>query len=212
MFILMPNSEITEQQLFELPAINIKLFDSNGNIFLNHDINLSTIDFNSTTLKQTKPYAISVYDIPSSCICLITPLFDKNAFKCHNDAVLDGNIELFTTTENGIVDTDINNYNSLLWNTPTDTFDISIIFDDSDISGGSSGGGGGGGTSNYNQLSNKPQINNIELSGNKSLSSLGIQSALTFDSSPVQDSTNPVTSGGLYEVIGDINSVLEGVL
>ena len=35
-------------------------------------------------------------------------------------------------------------------------------------------GGGGGGTSNYNNLSNKPQVNSITLSGNKSLSDLGI--------------------------------------
>lgn len=34
--------------------------------------------------------------------------------------------------------------------------------------------GGGGGTSNYNQLSNKPQINSVELSDNKSLHDLGI--------------------------------------
>lgn len=33
---------------------------------------------------------------------------------------------------------------------------------------------GGGGTSNYNQLSNKPQINDVELTGNKSLHDLGI--------------------------------------
>lgn len=39
------------------------------------------------------------------------------------------------------------------------------------------GGGGGGGTTNYNSLSNKPQINSVELSGNKSLSDLGIASA-----------------------------------
>lgn len=35
------------------------------------------------------------------------------------------------------------------------------------------GGGGGGGTTNYNQLSNKPQIGGVTLSGNKSLSDLG---------------------------------------
>ena len=35
-------------------------------------------------------------------------------------------------------------------------------------------GGGSGGTSNYNQLSNKPKINNVELSGNKTLAELGI--------------------------------------
>ena len=33
---------------------------------------------------------------------------------------------------------------------------------------------GGGGTSNYNSLTHKPQINNVELSGNKTLSDLGI--------------------------------------
>lgn len=36
---------------------------------------------------------------------------------------------------------------------------------------------GGGGTSDYTQLTNKPQINSVELSGNKSLSDLGIQPA-----------------------------------
>lgn len=38
------------------------------------------------------------------------------------------------------------------------------------------GGGGGGGTSDYTQLSNKPQINSTELSGNKSSHDLGLQS------------------------------------
>ena len=36
--------------------------------------------------------------------------------------------------------------------------------------------GGGGGTSDYTQLSNLPQINSVELTGNKSLSDLGIAS------------------------------------
>jgi hypothetical protein len=36
------------------------------------------------------------------------------------------------------------------------------------------GGSGEGGTTNYTQLTNKPKINNIELSGNKTLSDLGI--------------------------------------
>lgn len=36
------------------------------------------------------------------------------------------------------------------------------------------GGGGGGGTSDYEQLSNLPKINNVELKGNKSLNALGI--------------------------------------
>ena len=38
------------------------------------------------------------------------------------------------------------------------------------------GGGGGGGTTNYNQLSNKPQIGGTTLQGDKSLADLGIAS------------------------------------
>lgn len=40
----------------------------------------------------------------------------------------------------------------------------------------------------------------------------GKQNALIFDTVPTQGSTNPVTSGGIYNVIGDINTVLEEVL
>lgn len=39
------------------------------------------------------------------------------------------------------------------------------------------GGGGGGGSTDYADLANKPKINNVELSGNKSLESLGIASS-----------------------------------
>jgi hypothetical protein len=36
------------------------------------------------------------------------------------------------------------------------------------------GGGGGGGTTNYSELSNKPQINGVTLDGNKTSEDLGI--------------------------------------
>jgi hypothetical protein len=39
-------------------------------------------------------------------------------------------------------------------------------------------GGGQGGTTNYNLLTNKPKINSVELSGDKSLSDIGVQEAL----------------------------------
>lgn len=39
------------------------------------------------------------------------------------------------------------------------------------------GDGGSGGTTDYTQLTNKPQINNVELQGNKTLDDLGIQPA-----------------------------------
>ena len=40
-------------------------------------------------------------------------------------------------------------------------------------------GGGGGGTTDYEDLENLPEINSVELKGNKSLADLGIQNALT---------------------------------
>lgn len=40
----------------------------------------------------------------------------------------------------------------------------------------SSGGGGGGGTTNYNELENKPSINGVTLSGNKTSADLNISS------------------------------------
>ena len=33
-----------------------------------------------------------------------------------------------------------------------------------------------------------------------------------LDNTPVQNSTNPITSGAVYSVLGDINTVLESVL
>ena len=43
------------------------------------------------------------------------------------------------------------------------------------------GGGGGGGTSDYNDLENKPKINNVELSGNKTAEELGISGNVQAD-------------------------------
>ena len=41
-------------------------------------------------------------------------------------------------------------------------------------------GGGSGGTTNYNSLDNKPKINNVELSGNKTSADLGIKEIETI--------------------------------
>ena len=38
------------------------------------------------------------------------------------------------------------------------------------------------------------------------------QDTLTFDSVPTKDSENPVTSGGLYVVLGDIDTILDNIL
>lgn len=62
------------------------------------------------------------------------------------------------------------------------------------------GGGGGGGTSNYNQLTNLPQINGVTLIGNKTSSQLGIPtktSDLTNDSGFLTLATLPIWDGGV---------------
>lgn len=40
----------------------------------------------------------------------------------------------------------------------------------------------------------------------------GKQDTLTFDTAPTQNSTNPVTSGGLYNVLGDIETALTTII
>ncbi len=54
------------------------------------------------------------------------------------------------------------------------------------------GSGGGSGTSNYEALTNKPSINSVELTGNKSLDTLGIQAKLTSGTNikSLSDGTN----------------------
>ena len=94
------------------------------------------------------------------------------------------------------------------------------------------GGGSGGGTSNYSDLSNKPQINGTTLVGNKSGSALGLanywegtqaeyaQAAATIpagtlvritddtdiDTTPTQGSSNPVTSGGVFNSLARLDT------
>lgn len=50
----------------------------------------------------------------------------------------------------------------------------------------SGGGGGGGGTTDYNELTHKPSINNVTLSGNRSLDDIGVSQAISDALTPVQ--------------------------
>lgn len=64
------------------------------------------------------------------------------------------------------------------------------------------GGGGGGGVTSYAPLTEKPKIDNHTLqAGNNTSSDLGLQTKLAFDSAPTENSTNPVTSGGVYTAL-----------
>lgn len=53
----------------------------------------------------------------------------------------------------------------------------------------------------YEKLTNKPKINNVAVSGNKSGEDYGLQNLLTFDDSPSVGSVNPVKSNGVYQAI-----------
>lgn len=57
-------------------------------------------------------------------------------------------------------------------------------------------------STDYDDLFHKPSINGVELVGDLDSSDLGLQSALTFDDSPTQASSNPVKSGGVYTALG----------
>lgn len=62
--------------------------------------------------------------------------------------------------------------------------------------GGGSGGGGEGGTTNYNQLTNKPSINGVTLSGNKSLSDLGALVTADISITTIEGGHNVNFGGG----------------
>ena len=67
----------------------------------------------------------------------------------------------------------------------------------------SSGGSGETGTTNYNNLLNKPQINGVELSGNKTLDSLGIQAK--GDYALNQDISNLATKSELNNKVDKVS-------
>lgn len=63
--------------------------------------------------------------------------------------------------------------------------------------------GGGGGTSDYSELTNKPQINSVTLTGNKSLSDIGAGAAT--DVTALQGKTSSMgTAGTNYIVVNGI--------
>lgn len=83
------------------------------------------------------------------------------------------------------------------------------------ISGSASVNGAlqGSGTTDYNELNNKPKINNITLSGNKTAADLGLQDAISFpgDSSKYLDGSGnfstPAGGSGDYEDLSNKPSI-----
>ena len=198
---LILGSDWTNQMIHELPAINISILTADGSKFLSFDVNMSTVNEElrnkDRSLTPTEPYSIAVYDIPKDITFSITPLFDQYALKAHNDLINDGNIEIFDTSNKGIVDTDSENYVYRLWTTPTSTFDITIIFDNSNVSsGGSSGGGGGGDT---------PTAADISYSNTTSgLSATNVQAAIDEIDNAIDNLPEPMIFKGSLGTGGTI--------
>lgn len=73
------------------------------------------------------------------------------------------------------------------------------------------GGGGGGGSTDYADLTNKPKINNVELSGNKSLADLGVASETDLEtlSDDVGD-LSELTTTEKTSLVGAINEIAGG--
>lgn len=72
----------------------------------------------------------------------------------------------------------------------------------------SGGGGGGGGTTDYNDLTNKPKINDVILTGNLSLSDLGISNPVVMTGAT--GSSNGVAGYVPQPLIADKDKFLKG--
>lgn len=64
-------------------------------------------------------------------------------------------------------------------------------------------GGGGGGTGDYNDLTNKPKINNVTLSGNKTAADLGLVKPSDITASKSGDTTTIYVNGVAIATVKD---------
>lgn len=71
-------------------------------------------------------------------------------------------------------------------------------------------GGGGGGTSDYTQLTNKPQVNGVTLTGNKTSSDLGLMDHYDIDERPTESSENLISSKAVWSADEEIKDELQG--
>lgn len=69
-------------------------------------------------------------------------------------------------------------------------------------------GGGGGGTTDYNNLSNKPSIAGVTLSGNKAMSQFGLVTSVSNQSTDLQFPSAKL----LFDMCGDIESALAALI
>lgn len=97
-----------------------------------------------------------------------------------------GIVSVEKTGTQGLVDT----YTITYTDGTTSTFEVT------------NGESGEGGTSNYNELTNKPSINNISLQGNKSLSDLGAQATLVSGTNVKTINNESILGSGNIDIQG----------
>ena len=85
--VLLITTPFTEQQLYELPTINVRIYTGTDEVRYNFDINLDTVNRNVSPVGSVLPYSIPIMDIPDTFKIKCTPLFDDNAITTHNELV-----------------------------------------------------------------------------------------------------------------------------
>lgn len=188
------DSSWTPQMIAELPTINFGVFMSDGTKLLSVDFDLTTYITDKGGVDVAEPYTIPLYGLPENFTIKTTPLFDNGALSSHNALVESGMLETFTTTNNGIVDTNTENYTSELWTTPTSTFTLDISFDDANIVPG----GGGGGASSADQVVFVPPAD---------MTSTDVQNAIEELDTKINDLPEPMIFKGSLGTGGTITTL-----
>lgn len=198
------DKEMATKQDLLVSGINIKTINSQsllgeGNIEIESGSNIPFLFINSTThlsgnfsavknaITNKTPfelYYVSILgygDIAAPEVCFVSGENIQATF--HFESTTANHTVVQTTiTPTGVsADTSYHSYQEQL----VSGTNIKTINGESILGEGNLEISGGGGTTDYTQLTNKPQINSVELSGNKSLSDLGIPtktSELTNDS------------------------------
>ena len=199
---LILGSDWTSQMIHELPAINISIYTNDDAKYIDFDIDMSTVNSEyrnkERSLEPIEPYSVAIYNIPENFYFKVLPLFDKNALESHNAQIDAGDVSIFNTTEKGLVDSNMGEYDSEKWTVPTATFDLTIVFDNSNIS--SSGGGGGGGST--------PTAADVTYDGSTSgLTATNVQDAIDELEQTIEELPEPMIFKGSLGTGGTITSL-----
>lgn len=169
---LLLDESVTKQMCYELPAINIDIYvEVNGKkcLYMERALILHT-DIN----RPNKTYMI--LDIPQNCYFAITPIFDNYALDSHNEMtkVFNANSTNWKTTYQNIPKKYVEQFGYIYpinedneWNEVTTEFNMTLIFDNTNIKAG-----GGGGSTPTPTPSDLPPVLYYGVSANSSIDSL----------------------------------------